>query len=97
MVPIFLAVILFGIGTYYNQTVEKKNKQNELNVFKNKPNITQNTQTTQTTQNKQEKTTKILPSTFSELLNKNTKKKYKKRKNNETKLPNTNPEEELID
>ena len=88
---------MFGIGTYYNQTVEKKNKQNELNVFKNKPNITQNTQTTQTTQNKQEKTTKILPSTFSELLNKNTKKKYKKRKHNETKLPNTNPEEELID
>ena len=92
MVPIFLAVILFGIGTYYNQTVENKIKHNELNAFKKqisepKPKSTKKLQNTK----------KILPSTFSELLNKDTKKKYKKRKHDETKLPNTNPDKELID
>ena len=46
MIPIILAIALFGIGTYYNQLIETKKEEikkkgvNELNIF-NKPIKTQ--------------------------------------------------------
>ena len=95
MIPIILAIALFGIGTYYNQLIEtkktqiKKNNINELNVF--------NKQQENKKETKKKSSKKILPRNFSHLLDNETKKKYQKRKHEDKNLPNNNPLKSLID